>query len=562
MKVRRQLLLLTLVVLVALVPLSVAYAQTYAFQVPTQRVDVYWETNGTLSVTYEITFRNESYADPIDYVDVGLPNSSYSISNISASIDGRPITHIAYSPYVDNGVELGLGANAIQPGQTGTVRMSATNVRNVLYEDNNDSSYASALFMPNYFDSDFVNGSSDITVVFHLPPGVQPSEPRWHTAGHPGFPDSPVTGVDNSGRITYTWRNTTASAGRDYLFGASFPARYVASGTVTTPTFWQRYGIDPDVVIGLLVCLCFAGVFTFIVVIAVRSERSRKLKYLPPKISVEGHGIKRGLTAPEAAILLEQPMDKILTMIMFSVVKKGAAEVVKRDPLDVARVTKQPTGLKEYENDFLNAFAESDKAKRRRELQQMMVRMVRGVANKMRGFSKRETVEFYKKITADAWKEVEAADTPQVKSEAFDENLEWTMLDPNYDRRTRDVFADGPVYLPRWYGGYNPAYNTAGKTASAPSVGRSSSSPTRSTGSPSLPTLPGGDFAASVVGGVQSFASSVVGNLSDFTGGVTKVTNPPPPPTASSGGGGFSGGGSSCACACAGCACACAGGGR
>lgn len=562
MKLRHRILSLILLLLVVFVPLSVAYAQTYAFQVPTQRVDVYWEPNGTLSVTYEITFRNESYADPIDYVDVGLPNNNYSVNNVSASIDGRPITHIAYSPYIDVGVELGLGANAIQPGQTGTVRMTATNVSNVLYEDNEDSNYASALFMPNYFDSDFVNGSSDITVVFHLPPGVQPSEPRWHTAGHPGFPDTPVTGVDNSGRITYTWRNTSASAGEDYLFGASFPARYVASGSVTVPTFWQRYGIDPDVVIGLMVCLCFAGFFAFIVIIAVRAERSRKLKYLPPKISVEGHGIKRGLTAPEAAILLEQPMDKILSMIMFSVVKKGAAEVVTRDPLDVARVTKQPTGLKEYENDFLNAFAESDKAKRRRELQQMMVRMVRGVANKMRGFSKRETVEFYKKITADAWAEVEAADTPKVKSEAFDENLEWTMLDPNYDRRTRDVFSDGPVYLPRWYGGYNPAYNTAGKTSSAPSVGRSSGSPTRSTGSPSLPTLPGGDFAASVVGGVQSFASSVVGNLSDFTGGVTKVTNPPPPPSTSSGGGGFSGGGSSCACACAGCACACAGGGR
>ncbi|UYN89651.1 MAG: hypothetical protein KIT08_00050 [Anaerolineales bacterium] len=562
MKLRHRILSIALLLLITLVPLSVAYAQTYAFQVPTQRVDVYWEPNGTLSVTYEITFRNESYADPIDYVDVGLPNNSYSVSNVSASIDGRPISHIAYSPYIDSGVELGLGAYAIQPGQSGTVRMTATNVSNVLYEDNEDSSYASALFMPNYFDSDFVNGSSDITVVFHLPPGVQPSEPRWHTAGHPGFPDTPVTGVDNTGRITYTWRNTNASAGRDYLFGASFPARSVREGSVTVPTFWQRYGIDPDVVIGLMVCLCFAGFFTFIVVIAVRAERSRKLKYLPPKISVEGHGIKRGLTAPEAAILLEQPMDKILSMIMFSVVKKGAAEVVTRDPLDVARVTKQPTGLKEYENDFLNAFAESDKAKRRRELQQMMVRMVRGVANKMRGFSKRETVEFYKKITADAWAEVEAADTPKVKSEAFDENLEWTMLDPNYDRRTRDVFSDGPVYLPRWYGGYNPAYNTAGKTSSAPSVGRSSGSPTRSTGSPSLPTLPGGDFAASVVGGVQSFASSVVGNLSDFTGGVTKVTNPPPPPSTSSGGGGFSGGGSSCACACAGCACACAGGGR
>lgn len=562
MKLRRRILLFALTLLLALVPLGVVYAQTYAFQVPRQRVDVYWQSNGTLTVSYEILFLNESYADPIDYVDVGLPNDSYSISNISASIDGEPIRHIAYSPYVDSGVELGLGGAAIPPGSSGTVRMTASGISDVLYEDNQDDAYASALFMPNYFGSEFVNGRSDITVVFHLPPGVQPSEPRWHTAGHAGFPEAPVTGVDNSGRITYTWRSSSASASEDYLFGASFPRSYVPASSVTTPSFWQRYGIDPGALVTLMVCLCFAATFILIIIVSVRAEKSRRLKYLPPKISVEGHGIKRGLTAPEAAILLEQPMDKILSMILFSVVKKGAAEVVSRDPLDVARSTKEVTGLHEYENDFLNAFAEDDKAKRRRALQQMMIGLVRRVANKMRGFSKGETVTFYKKITADAWAEVEAADTPKVKSAAFDENLEWTMLDPNYERRTRDVFSSGPVILPRWYGGYNPTYTTAGSGSS--SVGKSGGgSPTRTTGGASLPTLPGGDFAASMVGGAQNFAGSVIGSLSDFTGGVTKVTNPPPPPsTSSGGGGGFSGGGSSCACACAGCACACAGGGR
>jgi hypothetical protein len=550
---------LLLLLLVALVPLGVAYAQTYAFQVPYERVDVYWEADGTVSLTYEITFQNETYADPIDYVDVGLPNNNYFISDISASVDGHPISDITYSPYVDSGVALGLGQWAIPAGASGTVRMSVTGIYGVLYTDNQDDSYASALFMPNYFGSEFVNGSSDITVVFHLPPGVTPSEPRWHTAGHSGFPDTPVTGVDNAGRITYTWRNASASASEDYLFGASFPRQYVPASTITTPTFWQRYGIDPEALIPFIICLCFAGFFIFIIVISVRAEQRRKLQYLPPKISIEGHGIKRGLTAPEAAVLLEQPMDKILSMVLFSVIKKGVAEVVTRDPLDVNRTTKEPSGLREYENEFLNAFAEDTPAKRKRVLQDMMVGLVKGVANKMRGFSKRETVEFYKKITADAWAEVEAADTPKVKSKLFDENLEWTMLDPNYDRRTTDVFRGGPVYTPSWYHNYNPTYRSSGPAVSTPRS--SGGSPSRTTGGPALPSLPGGDFAASIVGGVQNFAGGVIGNLADFTGGVTKVTNPPPPPSRSSGGG-FSGGGSSCACACAGCACACAGGGR
>ena len=66
---------------------------------------------------------------------------------------------------------------------------------------------------------------------------------------------------------------------------------------------------------------------------SINGDRKRRLQYLPPKVSVEGNGIKRGLTAVEAAILMQQPMDKILTMILFSVVKKGAATVVSREPM-------------------------------------------------------------------------------------------------------------------------------------------------------------------------------------------------------------------------------------
>ena len=71
----------------------------------------------------------------------------------------------------------------------------------------------------------------------------------------------------------------------------------------------------------------------------------RKLNYLPPKVSIEGHGIKRGLTAVEAAILMEQPLDKMMTMILFGVIKKGAAEVVTRDPLELAFAKEQPAEL-------------------------------------------------------------------------------------------------------------------------------------------------------------------------------------------------------------------------
>ena len=70
----------------------------------------------------------------------------------------------------------------------------------------------------------------------------------------------------------------------------------------------------------------------------------------------------------------------------------------------------------------------------------MTVKLVSSVSEKMKGFSRRETIEYYKSIMEKAWQQVEAADTPEVKSQKFDQTLEWTMLDRDYDDRTRRVF--------------------------------------------------------------------------------------------------------------------------
>jgi hypothetical protein len=296
-------------------------------------------------------------------------------------------------------------------------------------------------------------------------------------------------------------------------------------------------------------------------VLSTKSASQRKLKYLPPKISIEGHGIKRGLTAVEAAIIMEQPVDKIMTMILFATIKKNAAEVVKRDPLEIKALDPQPENLNTYEKEFLAAF-QGEAASRRRALQDVMINLVKSVAEKMKGFSRRETSDYYKSIMTRAWEQVEAANTPEVKSQKFDEVMEWTMLDRDFSGRTRDVFRTQPVFVPMWWGRYDPVYRSStAHTASLPSGG---------TPSLSMPKLPGADFAASIVTGVQNFSGKVVGNITDFTSGITNKTNPVPVTTYSSRSGGSSGGigggghscACACACACAGCACACAGGGR
>jgi hypothetical protein len=261
---------------------------------------------------------------------------------------------------------------------------------------------------------------------------------------------------------------------------------------------------------------------------------------------------------------MEQPMDRVLMMVLFSVLKKGAAEVVTRDPLQIKVTDPKPEGLQPYEEEFLVAM-QKPKKEQRTDIQTMVINLVNTVSKKMKGFSRKESIVFYKDIMEKAWNQVEVAQTPEVKSEKFDENIDWTMLDKNFDNRTKDTFGTGPVFIPNWWWRFDPGVRPVSTGTTSPGKVVASPTPVGSGKTTvNLPSLPGADFAASLTNGVQSFAAGVVGNVTNFTNGITNKTNPIPKSTSSgrssSGGGG--GGSCACACACAGCACACAGGGR
>lgn len=557
MKKKRLVSLLVLILVLALTA-STVYAQTYLFRVDRVVVNFFVNEDGTASVEYTYDFTNDNSASPIDFVDIGLPNDNYDLGSITADIDGKPINDIQRSEYVDHGIALGLGANAIPPGRSGQVHAWIPVINKVIYPSNKqgEENYASVQFSPNYFGSEYVQGSTDMTVTIILPPGVDENNGRWYPPeGWPGN-DQPESGFTDQNRVFYTWVSPNASSAREYVFGAGFPIELVPEAAIVRgPSFQFDFTY--------LCCFGFVALFGGMIWFGVRQGRKRKLAYLPPKIAVEGHGVKRGLTAVEAAILMQQPMDKILTMILFAVVKKGAARVDKRDPLEIAIANPLPEGLQPYEEGFIKAFQTGSARERKTRLQDVMVGLVKSITEKMRGFSRKETVDYYDSIMKQAWAQVEAAETPEVKSAKYDEVMDWTMLDREYPERTREVFRTGPVFLPHWWGNYDPVFR-AGQNRPAgmgvPSAGGSSGG-----GRIEMPNLPGSEFAASVVNSVQDFSSGVIGDLMGFTGAVTDKTNPPPPPPKSTyrGGGGGGGGRScACACACAGCACACAGGGR
>lgn len=528
-------------------------AQNYRFNLKENRVHLYINADGTVRIVYDLTFVNDPGASPIDVVDIGLPNSTYNLSEVQASINGAPLSRIDHSPYVKPGIAVELGRYAIPPGQTGTLHVEAT-VRNMIYQDSKDAEYASIEFAPTWFGSEFVHGTTRLEVNFHLPPGVTSEEPRYH--------DQPFTSAYfQDDRLVYTWVKEDARGDTKYVYGASFPKTYLAEGVVQKPpAFSLNLGELANCCTGpLFWILLFVGGWAALAFMGSVAQKKRKMQYLPPALAVEGSGVKRGLTAVEAAILLEAPLNKVLTMILFGLVKKGILIVESEKPLRVKVVepVREDAKLWYYERRFLKA-VQGDGTLAEGDLRDLVVDMIGDVNKKLTGFSRKETQAYYRDIAARAWQQVEAADTPEVLGERWGDGLEWTMLDDDWEDRTRRVFHDRPVVLPGWWGGYRPWVSPAGPAQ--PATAR----PTPGGGGTpvTLPTLPGAAFANTVVSGIEKAANSVVSSVERFTGKVTEATNPPPRPSSSRGssrGGGYS---CACACACAGCACACAGGGR
>lgn len=554
------------------------YAQTYLFKVSQHEVEAYINVDGSLTLYYYIVFDNNVKADPMEYIDIGLPSQNYDLKNIEATINDISIDHIAKSSYVD-GIELGFGVNAIPSGQSGTVTVWIYNIADVLYpyDQPDRENYVNFQFSPNWFGSEYDKSTdTKYRTTIILPPEVGATEGVYYLPTKWPGSDTPEASLTTDGRVYYSWYTENANVHTQYTFGAAFPQQYIPIESINTKPDGSTGGSGSGAswpFLGLisgesLPCCCFGGAFAafigWVFYQATAGTKKRKLKYLPPKISIEGHGVKRGLTAVEAAVIMEEPMDKILTMILFGTLKKEAATVLEREPLKLEVTEPTPEGLHPYEKGFLLAFKEPTADLKRKSLQDVMVDLVKTTSGKMKGFSRKETVEYYKEIMQRAWKMVEDASTPELKSENYDRTLEWTMLDDDFNRRTERTFTGSPVFVPMWWPRYDPVYRQS--TTSAPRLAGGLTTAGGSKPSVSLPRIPGSDFAASVINGSTAMAAGVVGSATDFTSGVTNRTNPIPVTSASSGKGGFRGGGGgsscACACACAGCACACAGGGR
>jgi hypothetical protein len=533
-------------ILICLLPLiftTCLYAQNYGFEVPKEIVNVYIEPDSSIRIVYHIGFKTMSGYDPIDVVDIGFPTKDYDLDSVKAWIDGKPLTDIRKSEYIPIGVEVHLfGEEKIYADETSVLMVEGVN-KKMVWQDTADKDYASVEFSPTWFSSEFAFGTTDLTVSFYLPTGVTPDEPRWHK-------NEPTEKAMIDNRVVYTWHISDASPSEQYMFGASFPKR-VITGPINTepPLIWKLIVGFFKFLGSIIPCLIPVSIFGFIIIISIISSRRRRMQYFPARASVEGVGIKRGLTAPESAIVLEYPLNKVLALVLFGLIKKKNIKVTSNDPLKLEKLTggAKENDLYQYEKDFISSIDKDGKLDEKK-LKDMCIEMIKSVNTKLKGFSLKETRDYYRLIIAKAWKLLTEAKAPDDLKSVIDDYTEWMMLDDDFDSRMPIIITGRTVYVPDWW--ENTGTSVPGTSSTGGGVGTLG-----------LPTLPGSSFAHSITSSVSSFSHNIVSSITGFTGGVTNITNPPPIST-SSGGHYGGGGGCACACACAGCACACAGGGR
>jgi hypothetical protein len=268
----------------------------------------------------------------------------------------------------------------------------------------------------------------------------------------------------------------------------------------------------------------------------------------------------------------------VLTMIMFGMMKKGNVKLLSTDPIKLQLVSRQ--GVNYYEKLFADAIVD-DKLDEDKLLDCFKV-LARRVVDKTRPFSRKDTEDYYQSRINEAWEQIKAVDTPELKLEKYDENMIWLMADDQFTQNTTDYVARAPgsstfrvpTYywwypyyfgLPRYGPGYGgmPPQPQAPAPAPAPTGTAKPQAPTNQT------TASMESFAKSITGSVEATSAGVVGKIDSFVGVRNQANAPPPKPSFTpSPSRGSSGRSScacvSCACACAhcACACACAGGGH
>jgi hypothetical protein len=502
-------------------------AQDIQYHLDHEYATIWINQDGTIDLLYDIKLTCDQ--GTINYVNVGQPQRDFTIGQAR---DEKNRT--LQTADVSEGSDYNARVYLYTPINTGqSIRFTLlTNVGHMIWEDEQTPENVSMEFSPCWWKDAKVN---ELHVRIVLPQGVNKTN-----VGCDPFWDNATYDPEEDYRFVIYWERHNLQPKQKFTCGVSFPKEYVEHYNVPERgivAFLKSYGI------WIGVFLLFAAIIGGVVYVG------RKGSYVRPVMKMETLGIRRGLTAVEASHLLGLKPTKIVTAILYGLLKKRAVWVTSTEPSVKLRLMENPRRergpLRYYERSFIEAIGE-DGSLSEEKLARVVIELRDEVEEKLRGYCRRDTIKYYEKVVAKAWEQVEQAGTAQLASKVYDEQLLWLLLDENFGSRTGDtfrtrVFEPAPLWFWYWYGYHyhpQPTYKPGSTPPSGPTV---------------PPKIPGADFANNIATAVEGTANNIVVNLEKFANAI--IPAPPPSQKTSKQPAHHS---SSCACACAACACVCA----
>jgi len=522
-------------------------AQGVTYGVTQEWVRVEINHDGSLNIFYNITFQYLS-GSPQGIFTLGMPKAGYQIQAVE-DLAGDSHEYKS-SVYTAIGIDITLKKPIIL-NQPIRFLVYAT-VPNMVFPDEINPGNAGMQFFPSTFDGSI--GTEDLRLQIILPIGVQTTEVKYPA----NLPFDNVFLTENNRTAVY-WERPTWQAEQTFAAGVSFPETYVSPAPSLTPTPQNGTGM-PDLTTVVLGVGGFLVVAAVIVAIFIALS---KATYTKPQISVEALGANRTLTAVEAGLVLGQKPIRVLTMILYGLILKRLVRVIQTEPLLKLEKTSKlseetPTQPRYYEIDYLSAI-KPDGTLNEKTLALTYQGLVTTVNQRLRGYSREDTMKYYKSIVDSAWKQVTNAQTPELKGDALNQNIDWLLSDQKFDDQFKNIFPPGTIITP------NPNWWWYWNIPRVPSGPAYPSTTTPSTTAPSIPakptTLPGQDFANTVVLNLQSASNNMVKNIQDFANRLVPFQSPPTNQSINKPSCVCACHSCACACACVSCACACAGGG-
>jgi len=613
---------------------------SYSFQVDKMKTNVFINFNGSITIQYWINFTNNNWGQTMDWVDIGFPTEDYELDSVSASIDGIPISkyRIGRSTAIDIGVQVDLYGHYINPGDSAQFYIEGTNP-NMIYQDYKNRSLGSVEFSPTWFNSKYCSLYEQLEVNIYFPANqTNGNLVKYHY--DPYTSADPNVIIGNNHYLVYTWINTNVPMKQYYygvsfpgewvdveinwsanprlvriltnvLLWVSVGGIVVGLGviiyrnaTVKLKKYYppkKRTKLPAEAFCLILICAMIVGIVLlrailrnlsvfaiigyFVVVITgigmigyviARIIMHVRKPYYKPKIMVESVGVKKDLSVVEAAIIRNTPLNKVVFLIVFSLIRTGYIKIVDIDPLKLEIVAKQRSKeLSWYQITFLDAIIEKEPRNGQideKKLEALLISLIEKTQHRMKGHNLEATSRYYENMINKAWDSVKKLPT-EIEWEDIEKEFDWIILDDQFEDRSKRYLSDHVYsHYPYWwynyyyygyywragyYYHYHPMYSPRGITPSVPP-------PTN---------INIHSFSDSVVRGIENMSNKIVNNFSNFADRIVNATRPVAKPVRTGGSGsgsrgsgsrGYSGGGCACACACAcaGCACACAGGGR